>query len=446
MKNKAFEIVHILQHKGFEAFWVGGCVRDKLLGLEPKDYDIVTNALPEDIEKIFKKTYPIGKAFGVILIEESGHHYEIATFREDQDYEDGRHPKNIEFSTPEQDALRRDFTINGLFYDPIDDKYIDYIGGKEDLKNKLLRFIGDPDKRINEDFLRILRAVRFKNRFDLQYEYDTGTALKRHAALVTNIANERILDELNKIIIHKSRHQSFKDLFEFGILQKLFPNTEKMAETDQPEDHHLEGDVLTHTLLVLQNMPEDLDSSLYWAAFFHDWGKPSHKKFYDGRWHFPGHDDDVDEIIAPRLAQLKFSKKSQEKILWLLRYKQIFETFEDMKLSRRLHYYDHPWFEELWLLEMADINGCIAKEKKAKKQAIERMNRIKDNAEYAKKQGILPSHQDEFFSGEEIILITGIKPGKKVGEIKNQLRELQLEGELKNRVEAETWLKEQGPT
>jgi len=176
MHKTANNIVGTLQDAGFEAYLVGGCVRDLLLKKEPKDYDIATSAKPEEIEKLFKRTWPIGKAFGVILLEQDGHHFEIATFRTEGDYQDGRRPEKVEFSTAEQDALRRDFTINGIFYNPVNDEHHDYVGGRKDLKEGFLRFIGDPDERVNEDFLRLLRAVRFKHRFSLKYEHDTGKA------------------------------------------------------------------------------------------------------------------------------------------------------------------------------------------------------------------------------------------------------------------------------
>ncbi len=443
MRKTAYNIVVKLQSTGFKAYFVGGCVRDLLLGIEPKDFDIATEALPEQIEALFEKTYDVGKKFGIILINEGDFNFEIATFRDDGDYHDGRRPTQIHFSTPEKDALRRDFTINGIFYDPCNDEYLDFVGGKKDLKNKILRFIGDPESRIREDFLRIMRAIRFKNRFNLKYENQTGKALKNHAALVTNIAAERLFDELNKIIIHKSRANALEECYEFGILAKLFPEVDDMEWTHQPKDHHMEGDVLSHTFLVLQNMEEGLDPAVYWAAFFHDYAKPSTKKFSDGQWRFPDHDDKVLDLVKPLLKNLKFPKKLADKILWLLRYKQIFETFWNMKLSRRLHYYDHPYFLDLWRLEMADLNGSIPEDQKTKEEAIRVMNLIKDNYQYAHKKGILPSSQPELLTGEEIMKITGLPAGKRIGELKTGLKDLQIEGQITTRKQAEKWLQDQ---
>ncbi len=443
MHKTATNIVGTLQDQGFEAYLVGGCVRDLLLGEEPLDYDIATNARPEEVENIFKKTWPIGKSFGVILIEQDGHKFEVATFREEKNYQDGRRPETVEFSTAEYDALRRDFTINGIFYDPIIDKYHDFVGGKKDLANKVLRFIGNPDTRLQEDFLRLLRAVRFRHRFGLDYDYDTGLALKKHASLVTQIAAERVSDELNKIIIHKARAAAFKDLYELGLLAKLFPEVEALAKTDQPKDHHQEGDVLTHTFLVLQNMAEGEDPALYWAAFFHDYAKAK-CKYWDGtQWSYPGHDQIADDLVAPLLERLKFSNKLQADILWLLHYKPIFESFYDMKLSKRLHYFDQPGFENLIKLEKADLMGCIPEDKKEHQEAFLELEKIHENWEFAHNAGILPSHKPELYTGEEIMEITGIPPSARIGELKAQLRELQMDDIIKTRAEAKTWLKEQ---
>lgn len=440
MHKTATNLVGTLQDAGFETYLVGGCVRDLLLGQEPTDYDIATKALPTEVETIFKNTWPIGKSFGVILLKQNGHKFEIATFREESHYQDGRRPSKVNFSNAEQDALRRDFTINGIFYDPISDKYYDFVGGKKDLKNKVLRFIGNPETRVQEDFLRLLRAIRFRHRFTLDYDYDTGLALKKHASLVSHIAAERITEELNKIIVHKSRATALSDLFQLGLLAKLFPEVEALAQTDQPPDHHLEGDVLTHTFLVLQNMQESQALELYWAAFFHDYAKAKCKKWAGQKWTYPGHDQVADDLVAPVLQRLKFSKKLQNDILWLLRHKPILESFYEMKLSKRLHYYDQPQFENLIKLQKADLKGCIPEYKKEHQNAVLEIEKIYENWKYAHQAGILPSHKPELFTGEEITEITGIPPSARIGELKTQLRDLQMENKISTRKEAKIWL------
>ena len=217
MKATSLEIIEILKKAGYEAYWAGGCVRDMLLGIEPKDFDIVTSAKLDEIERLLEHTIPVGKQFGVIIAVKNGHNFEVATFRSDSSYSDGRRPDAVMFTNAKEDALRRDFTINALFYDPTTDKVIDYINGQKDLDEKLVRFIGDSEKRINEDHLRILRAVRFKNCYDMQYHPDTYQAIKKYVHLIKNISKERIADELNKMIMDKTNQsQSFEELFEIG--------------------------------------------------------------------------------------------------------------------------------------------------------------------------------------------------------------------------------------
>ncbi len=443
MHKTATTIVGRLQDQGFEAYLVGGCVRDLLLGQEPKDYDIATNATPEAVQNLFEKSVPIGKAFGVVLIEEDGHKFEVATFRRESGFKDGRRPEKIDFTDAQTDALRRDFTINGLFYNPTEDEYLDYVGGQRDLQNQLLRFIGEPEARVQEDFLRLLRAVRFRHRFNLDYDFDTGVALKKHASLVTHIAAERITEELNKIITHKSRAVALNDLYQLGMLEKLFPEVTALAETDQPKDHHSEGDVLTHTFLVLERMACGEDLALYWAAFFHDYAKAQCKKWNGERWTYPGHDQIADEMVAPLLKRLKFSNQLQADITWLLRHKAIFESFYQMHLSKRLHYFDDPLFENLLKLERADIVGCIPENQKEHDEALIEIDRIHENWEYATRAGLLPSSKPELFTGEEIMEITGLPPSKQLGVLKAQLRELQIEEKIHTRKEATEWLKQQ---
>lgn len=443
MHKTATNIVGKLQDHGHTSYLVGGCVRDLLIGSEPIDYDIATQATPEQIEAIFEKTWPIGKSFGVILIEEDGHKFEVATFREESNYQDGRRPETVSFSTPEQDALRRDFTINGLFYDPLLDKYHDFVGGKKDIKDKLLRFIGNPDTRVQEDFLRLLRAVRFRHRFNLDYDFDTGVALKKHASLVSHVAPERISEELNKIIAHKSRAAAFKDLYELGSLIYLFPEVEALAQTDQPKDHHQEGNALIHTFLVLENMPDKQDLALYWAAFFHDYAKAACKHWDGQRWTYPGHDQMAESLVAPVIERLKFPKTLQKEILWLLHFKPIFESFYDMKLSKRLHYYDQPQFENLLKLEQADLMGCVPEDKAEHAAAVTELKHIQENWEYATNAGILPSNKPELFTGEEIMEIMGIPASAKIGELKAALREKQMDNEITTRKEAQVWLEDQ---
>jgi tRNA nucleotidyltransferase/poly(A) polymerase len=444
MENTAIYIIKELKKHNFIAYFAGGYVRDLILKIKSNDIDIVTNALPNQIIKIFKKTFSVGSHFGVIIVHENGYNFEIASFRSDSELSDGRRPDFIVFSNPKDDAFRRDFTINGIFYDPIKNEYIDFINGKNDIKNKIIKFIGNPNKRIQEDFLRILRAVRFKNTLNFEYEKNTETSLKIHATALFNISIERIIAELNKMIIHKSRKNSFYDLYKLDILKKLIPEVEDMKITMQPEDHHSEGNVFQHVLKCLKNMKEGENLELYWGIFFHDIGKCYTKTFNGKIWKYPNHEKVGVEITKKIMNRLKFPKKNINKICWIIYHKQVFDQFFKMKLSRRLYYYDHKYFSDLIKLYEYDVKGSIPKGEiniKSKKNELEKINLIKENYKFAKKNKLLPSYKKEFLTGKEIIDITKLSPSKIIGEIKNQLREKQLEHKINSKEEAIKFVK-----
>jgi len=243
MEKTSIKIVKTLRKAGYDAFWAGGCVRDILLMREPKDYDIVTNAKPDVIEDLLEHTIPIGKEFGVILAIVNGHHFEIATFRSDSGYSDGRRPDAVTFSHPEEDAKRRDFTINGLFYDPIKKQILDFVDGKRDIKDRLIRFIGDPHERILEDHLRIVRAIRFKTTLDFQYHPETYRAIKKHAALAAKVSSERLRDEFDKIMLDDNPVEGWEDMEDTGVLGYVMPELLELKGVAQPVEFHHEGDV-----------------------------------------------------------------------------------------------------------------------------------------------------------------------------------------------------------
>lgn len=441
MKQTALEIVKKLQVAGHEAYWVGGCVRDMILHHEPEDYDIATSAHPEQVQAIFPKAKAVGAAFGVMLVRLADQDFEIATFRTESDYLDGRRPSKVEYSTAEQDALRRDFTINAIFYDPVTEEFIDFVDGRSDLRRGLLRFIGDPDERIQEDFLRILRAVRFKHRFDLEFHADTRAALERHSSLVAEITVERILQELNKIIVHNSNGSAFQELFELGILSRIFPVVDDLCKTPQPKKHHLEGDVLTHSCLVLDHIQDGQDLALYWAAWFHDFGKAATAQRQGDRIRFPRHAQVGAELFRTDIAKrLKFPKRLTEDITWLIDRHHWFDTFDQTKLVTKLRYYDHPQFGNLLQLHQADIYGCIPSVPESRQKPLDRLKLIEEDYHYAHQQRLLPSYKQEFFTGEEIMQITGLKPGKRIGELKQQLHDLQVLGEIETKEAARQWL------
>ncbi len=285
MQPTAIAICRKLQAAGFEAVFAGGAVRDKLMGMDSGDIDIATSATPDEIEALFAKSYAVGKHFGVIIIEEAGHHFEVATFRSDGGYSDGRRPDAVFFTDKKEDALRRDFTCNALFWDPVAEELFDFVGGEQDITDRVLRFVGDPDARINEDFLRILRAVRFKNSLGFTYGPRLEEALTRHASLVSQVAAERVKTELEKMLAHPSRIAAIHDLERFGLLQIILP---EVAALRAIPDAHRDRDVLEHTLECLQQLPADSSSTLIWAVLLHDTGKALTLTRKGDRNHFPG--------------------------------------------------------------------------------------------------------------------------------------------------------------
>ncbi len=250
--EEVLAILRRLRQAGYTSYLCGGCVRDSLLGVKPKDYDLATAANPPHIESLFPKTLAIGRAFGVMLIEGAeGRYYEAATFRSDHDYADGRRPEGVTFSTPEKDAERRDFTMNALFYDPFERKVIDYVGGVTDIEKRLVRCVGEPERRFREDHLRLLRAVRFAARTGFQVETDTWRALCALAPLASSVAPERIAAETEAILVGGASRRAFVMLEESGLLGCLFPELAALKGVIQPPDFHPEGDVWEHTLLLL---------------------------------------------------------------------------------------------------------------------------------------------------------------------------------------------------
>lgn len=442
MKSTSIEIIEILRKAGHEAYLAGGCVRDMLIGITPKDFDIATSAKPEEIEALLEHTIPVGKEFGVILVIKNGHKFEIATFREDKSYSDGRRPDKIEFTNAREDAYRRDFTINALFYDPIKDKVIDYVGGQKDMNEKLVRFIGDPELRIKEDHLRLLRAVRFKNNFDFQYHPDTYEAIKKYANLIAKISGERIRDELNKMIMGANAEQAFEELFELGLLQFIMPEAVKMKGTAQPKIYHKEGDVWDHAKLSLKNLtdedadpdplPETISQNLRWATFLHDIGKPETFSYEGKRIRFDHHSEVGAEIAKKILNRLKFSKKDIERITWLIKHHMMIVPLLKMPKSRQRHWFLNDGFPELLEVYRADALGIIPTDlslyEKIKKMYKHEIAELK----------LMPKL---IIHGDEIMKILKIESGKKVGTILKKIRELQLSKKLKTKKDAIAFVK-----
>ncbi len=434
MKNTSIAIVKTLQDAGHTAYWAGGCVRDMLMGTHPKDYDIATSASPDEIEDLFEDTYAIGKAFGVITTVQNEHNFEIASFRSDSGYSDGRRPDAVEFSHPAEDAKRRDFTINGLFFDPINEEIHDFVGGQDDIKNKLIRFIGDPHERILEDHLRIIRAVRFKNTLDFGYHPDTYHAIKKHAQLADKVSWERVGDEMNKIIMHENAPVAFEDMQDTGVLPYVLPELEECKGIAQPAIYHHEGDVWTHSMKALASLaPLTPPVSLIarWAVLLHDIGKPQTFAVKE-RVRFDDHPQVSAEIAERILRRLRFPRKVIEEVSWAIEHHFMMQQLLEMPVGRQRHWFLDPKFPTLLTVFYADAAGIEPLDLSLYEKVLAAYDECLENFE---------AKPEPLITGEDIMKILGIPPGPEIGKIMDEAMEKQLAHEFKTREEAMEWLK-----
>src|SRR5213595_3675734 len=320
MEKAAREIAARLRESGHVAYLAGGCVRDIVRGETPKDFDIATDAKPEIVQKIFRRTYAVGAHFGVILVVENRFQFEVATFRSDEAYIDGRHPSAVHFSSPEEDARRRDFTINGMFYDPVAEKLIDFVGGRADIDAKLVRAIGNPAQRFAEDRLRMLRALRFATVLDYQIDQKTWRALATSADSINQISAERIRDELVRIFLSPNRVRGWDLVDSSGLMRAILPELDAMKGVLQPEQFHPEGDVFVHTRLMLQLLPQEVSVPLVFAVLFHDVAKPVMATVDNtGRIRFNEHDRIGAHMTEAIMRRLRFSGAEIESAVEMVR-------------------------------------------------------------------------------------------------------------------------------
>src|SRR5271166_291146 len=325
-EKEALYIVRRLVDSGFRAVFAGGCVRDRILGVEPKDFDVATDARPEVVQKMFDRTFAIGAKFGVIGVMDSNlikvatfKPYEVATFRADAEYTDGRRPSSVRFGTIEEDAIRRDFTINGMFYDPIADRLIDLVGGMRDLRAGVIRAIGNPYDRFEEDHLRILRAARFAARLNFTIDPATWTAMKRAAPTIVDIAAERIGEEIVMMMTEGAAARAMDLMMDSGLMQILLPEVVQMRGCEQPENFHPEGDVYTHTRIGVAMLPAGCTETVAFGILLHDIAKPQSRAVVGDKVTFYGHTDDGAVIAANMLARLKRSRFVQERVGYLVK-------------------------------------------------------------------------------------------------------------------------------
>ncbi len=359
----AREVVAALSVRGRQAYFVGGCVRDRLLGIESKDYDVATDATPDEVEALFPRSEAVGKSFGVILVKGPGAVVEVATFRSDFDYRDGRRPEAVKFtSDPEQDARRRDFTINGLFWDPIEDRLLDTVGGQADLERKIIRAIGEPAARFAEDKLRMLRAVRFAARLGFTIEPNTLRAIQAHSSEIRVVAAERIRDELDRILTDGSARRGFELLDESGLLQRILPEVRRLKGVEQSPEHHPEGDVWRHTLIMLEGLPSDASVTLAMGVLLHDIGKPGTQVHAPDRIRFHGHVERGLVIAEEICTRLRYSNAETEQILALVGNHMRFMHVREMRRSKLKRFLRMDRFEEhleLHRLDCASSHGKL---------------------------------------------------------------------------------------
>lgn len=354
----ARRIVETLQSAGDAAYFVGGCVRDRLLGREIQDWDVATSASSAKVRSLFERSEEVGAAFGVVIVHGEGATVEVATFRKDFDYQDGRRPERVTFtSSAEEDVRRRDFTINGLLYDPVAGKVLDFVEGRQDIARKLVRAIGDPLERFAEDHLRMLRAVRFAARLGFEIEAGTLAAIRSAAPAIQRIAAERIREELARILTEGGARRGMELLDQTGLLAEILPEVATLQGVEQSPEHHPEGDVWTHTLLLLENLPPDASVTLAMGALLHDIGKPATFERGPDRIRFYGHVQAGVEIGDKICRRLRFSNADREQILALIENHMRFMHLKQMRPSKLKMFLRQPDFAEHLELHRLDCTA-----------------------------------------------------------------------------------------
>jgi poly(A) polymerase len=430
MEKTAREIARRLRERGHIAYFAGGCVRDMVRGVPPKDFDIATDATPDVVQKIFSHTYAVGAHFGVVVVVGNGSNFEVATFRSDGAYLDHRHPVDVKFSSPDEDAKRRDFTINGMFFDPEKNEVIDFVGGRGDIEAKIVRAIGNPAQRFEEDRLRMLRAIRFAVELDYKIDNETWKALVGNAGSINEISAERIRDELVKIFLSPHRLRGWDLLDESGLMRVVLPELDAMKGCLQPEQFHPEGDVFQHTRLMLELLPEKVSVPLVFAVLLHDVAKPVTATVDEtGRIRFNEHDRIGATMTESIMERLRFSRAEIDATVEIVRQHMVFKDVPRMRVAKLKRFMARPTFEEELELHRVD---CASS------------HRIMDNYEF------LLRKREEFANepiippplvrGDDLISL-GMKPGPKFGEILEAVETRQLEGALKNRRQALDWVK-----
>ena len=430
-RDIVLDLLRRLQEAGHEAYLVGGCVRDELRGMAPQDYDMATSARPEEVEALFPQTHAVGKSFGVILVVEHGHTFEVATFRAESDYTDGRRPNTVTFSDAQTDASRRDFTVNGLFMDPRSDTVHDWGGWQEDLEKRRLRTIGHPTERFNEDHLRLLRAVRLAAQLDFEIDPATFAAVRDMADHITRVSAERIRDELLKLFRPPYAARGLDLLHESGLLAQVLPELLPTVTCEQSPDYHPEGTVYDHIRLMLSKLPAEASVELPWTALLHDIAKPvTQSECEEGRIHFYGHEKIGADMAQQILQRLRFPNVEIEAIVQTVRYHMQFKDAPKMRKATLRRMLMRPTFE----LELEQHRlDCLGS------------HGLMDIYDFIREQQTVlqekPLLLEPLISGRDLIEL-GIEPGPALGQLLDAVREQQLAETFSTREEALAWAKE----
>jgi poly(A) polymerase len=421
-RRKARQIVERLAKAGHQALFAGGCVRDMVRGEEPHDYDIATDATPDQVQALFQRTVAVGSRFGVVVVVAGEDQFEVATFRSDEGYSDGRHPDEVHFSDARGDALRRDFTINGLFYDPLTEQVIDFVGGQADIEAGLVRAIGDPEQRFAEDALRLLRAVRFAARYRYRLDEATEAAVKAHVGDIRRVSAERIRDELSRILTGPNRGDALELLRTTGLLREVMPEVDRLYGCAQPSAFHPEGDVFTHTCRALEAL-ENPSVELAFGVLLHDVGKPPTQTESD-RIRFSLHDK-VGAHIARRICEgLRFPAAQSERIVELVLEHMKFMAVREMRVSTLKRLLRNPHIADHLELHRVD---CLASHGDLR------------NCDFCKEK-LASLHEKEIrpprlLTGDDLIDL-GYRPGPIFRTILERVEDAQLEGEVESRDDA----------
>jgi poly(A) polymerase len=427
----ANSICETLRRKGYQALLVGGCVRDLLLGREPADYDVTTDATPEQVMALFPESISVGAQFGVILIPRDGVKVEVATFRSDVGYSDGRHPDRVVYSkTPQEDVQRRDFTINGLLMRHDTGEVLDFVGGQYDLNAKIIRAIGEPDRRFKEDKLRMMRAVRFAARFGFEIEPETFRAIRRHVGEIHQVSPERLREELTKMLTEGAARIAFELLDETWLLQQVLPEIGAMKGVEQPQQFHPEGDVWIHTRMMLEGLPKDASPTLAWGVLLHDVGKPptfqSAAETGD-RIRFNNHVQVGVRMAEEICKRLRFSNEDTEQILALVDNHMRFGAVEEMRASTLKRFVRLPHFEEHLALHRLD---CLSSHRN-----LDSYDFVQRFLEVTPPEQVRP----ERLLGGDDLQGMGFRPGPLFSQILQALEDAQLEGQIRTREDAKEY-------